>query len=300
MKLHYFKSDPTNFGDELNAWMWPKLLPEAFLDEDGETLFLGIGSILSNALPPARRYIIAGSGYGGYRPPPTMDEGQWETLFLRGPQTAAALGLPADLAITDGAILVHGLRDQIPAPATPGGIGVMPHYASLYRADWEAICARAGLIFVDPRHTPEEILSQISGLDLLLSEAMHGVILADILRTPWRALRPLLVDHRGKWEDWAASLGVDIDWADPRPGSVHEAITHYGKRRLLGRQSVRLLQSPPARWLSVPFERTAATRLSKIAGEGGGQLSDPERLETAAAKAQAALDAFITRETASA
>lgn len=27
MKLYYYRDDVFNFGDDLNAWLWPKLLP---------------------------------------------------------------------------------------------------------------------------------------------------------------------------------------------------------------------------------------------------------------------------------
>ena len=64
MKLTYFRGDTPNFGDEINAIMWPHLLPHGFLDEDDSELFLGAGSILWGHLPKAPRKFVAGSGYG--------------------------------------------------------------------------------------------------------------------------------------------------------------------------------------------------------------------------------------------
>jgi succinoglycan biosynthesis protein ExoV len=37
MKLFYFKDPAGNFGDDLNLWLWPKVLP-GILDEDGSCL----------------------------------------------------------------------------------------------------------------------------------------------------------------------------------------------------------------------------------------------------------------------
>ena len=34
MKLYYYKAPLGNFGDDLNPWLWPRLLPDIF-DDDG-------------------------------------------------------------------------------------------------------------------------------------------------------------------------------------------------------------------------------------------------------------------------
>jgi len=75
MKLTYFRGSVPNFGDELNTYMWPELLPRGFLDDEDHELFVGIGSIIGSHLPPDARKIVMGSGYGGYMGTPDLNDG---------------------------------------------------------------------------------------------------------------------------------------------------------------------------------------------------------------------------------
>jgi len=81
MKLFYCKVTTGNFGDDLNPWLWPKLLP-GIIDEDGSTLFVGIGSIINQFIPDAPLKIVFGSGVG-YGTPPVIDERKWKVYCLR-------------------------------------------------------------------------------------------------------------------------------------------------------------------------------------------------------------------------
>lgn len=82
MKLCYFRDRRYgNFGDELNSWMWPKLLPKMF-DNDEDVLFIGVGSALGRNRPDGLEYrreqrkIVAGAGYAsGYQARPNMQDG---------------------------------------------------------------------------------------------------------------------------------------------------------------------------------------------------------------------------------
>ena len=71
MKLVHWigKHNKRNFGDELNPWLWSRVLPGFFDDDDAE-LFLGIGSILFDSWPASSRKIVVGSGFAGYTAPP--------------------------------------------------------------------------------------------------------------------------------------------------------------------------------------------------------------------------------------
>ncbi len=287
MKLTYFQGSPPNFGDELNTYLWPKLLPADFLDADETRLFLGIGSILWDHLPKQPHKYIVGSGYGGYAPPPDVHDGSWTPIFVRGPRTAAALGLPAELAICDAAILLRAVE-----PAATGarrGIGFMPHFQSLARGQWAAACRLAGIDYVDPTAPVETTLAQISGLDLLITEAMHGAIVADALRTPWIAARPIHSEHHAKWLDWAEALGLELRWAPLRPSSLEEAYVSFSKGRAYyeGR-IVRAGRHQLARPLNGALAHLAAERLRQIA-KREPQLSADANIERATARASAAV-----------
>lgn len=87
MQMYHYRGASPNFGDELNVWMWPRLLPD-FFDGSANELFLCIGSILFDFHPQNSRKIVFGAGYGGYTAPPQIDD-SWDFYFVRGLLTSA-------------------------------------------------------------------------------------------------------------------------------------------------------------------------------------------------------------------
>ena len=61
----------------------------------------------------------------------------------------------------------------------------MPHQMSARRVNWEPICREVGLRYVDPRWPVARILEELCQTGVLITEAMHGAIVADALRIPW-------------------------------------------------------------------------------------------------------------------
>lgn len=223
MFLHYYNALP-NFGDRLNPWLWPKLLPGAFAG-DPRTLFLGIGTILQASVPDADRYIVLGAGTG-YGEPPALDE-RWRFYAVRGPLTARQLSLPDEIAVTDAAYLLR--RVPLPEPVDGPRIGFMPHWRSLRRVPWRTICEWSGLRFINPMSSVERVLAEVRGCDCIVAEAMHGAITADTLRIPWFPVR--LGSHflDFKWRDWLSSMEIACDalpltpmdpWTEHQPGDT--------------------------------------------------------------------------------
>jgi succinoglycan biosynthesis protein ExoV len=218
MVLRFFRPESkpgvppySNFGDELNPWLWPRLLPDAF-DDVADVSFFGIGSLLGTPKhddATMRHKIIFGAGAGqadAARREPA--DGRWTFYCVRGPLTARAYGLNPDLAVADPALLLTLLYK--PASARTHGVAFMPHIAQALA--WENLlrdaCRRANVRFIDPREPVDDILDKISSSGMLLAEAMHSAIAADALRVPWIPVYTTPRTHVFKWRDWCESMAL--------------------------------------------------------------------------------------------
>ncbi|MEM6254232.1 MAG: polysaccharide pyruvyl transferase family protein [Cyanobacteria bacterium P01_D01_bin.156] len=212
MKIFYYRrrDGQPNFGDQLNTWLWPQLLPN-FFDEDESTQFIGTGTLLNHRLPErttdAHKLVIFSSG-AGYEQRLKQIPPHWHIVCVRGPLSTQRLGISASKAITDGGILVR--RCFTPQSKKQQNYAFMPHvhHANFADGAWKHLCETAGIGYIDPRWPIEHVLDAISGTEVLLAEAMHGAIVADALRTAWI---PVITSPRilpFKWKDWCASIGV--------------------------------------------------------------------------------------------
>jgi len=276
-----------NFGDELGSEVFPRLLPGVFDDSEGE-LFLGIGSTLFDFFPPDAQKIVLGAGYGGYTKAPLLDT-SWRIYGVRGPLTCRALGLDPALGIGDPAILLaEGTRKPVQKRFSAS---FMPHWQSMERGSWSHAADLVGINLIDPRRPVAEVVEAISASDMVLSEAMHGAIVADALRVPWIALCPLDPVHRIKWHDWAESLAIRL-----RP--QHLAASNLAERlevQRIGRHTPwrRITRALPsaARIARASFIESAAESLRR-ASKSGPCLSDDNALARATARIHDALAAF--------
>lgn len=221
MKLQYFKGERPNFGDELNPWLWPQLLP-GFLDNDPRVLFIGIGSIIGSHYEADAKKVVFGAGYvQNYSPEaPNVHGGDWDIFFVRGPRTARRLGLPESIGIGDPAILLRALNVSFRRDAHYTGF--IPHWQSLTRGNWRTVCELAGIRLIDPCASVERIIAEILGCEVLIAEAMHGAIVADALRVPWVPVLPIDPAHREKWFDWADALNLELKQHRLSPSSLAE------------------------------------------------------------------------------
>ncbi|MBF2057631.1 MAG: polysaccharide pyruvyl transferase family protein [Cyanobacterium sp. T60_A2020_053] len=213
MKLYYWKNgNEINFGDDLNPWLWHKLIPN-ILDNDPTTAFIGIGTVLNSSLrsktPDAKIRVIFGSGagYGGKNGNLVLDDTH-KVYCVRGPLTARKLGLSLDYSICDSAILTRKVFDF--SLSKKYTFSFMPHHSFISKGvPWQEICQQAGIEFIDSTKSVEECLTKIAQTEILIAEAMHGAILADAFRVPWIPIITHGAINRSKWEDWCSSIDIE-------------------------------------------------------------------------------------------
>jgi succinoglycan biosynthesis protein ExoV len=132
---------------------------------------------------------------------------------------------------------------------------------------------------------------------VLITEAMHGAIVADALRVPWLAVKPIHAQHHWKWLDWADSLGIELRQHALRPSSVMEFyVGMIGRRQYdwgFGSGRVhRLATSRMARPINAAIVDRAARRLLDIA-KAEPQLSRDDAIRRRTEQSEAALADFV-------
>lgn len=225
MELVYYNDKKGNIGDELNVWLWPKIFGDDFFKNNNDTAFLGIGSIImqdAHYIKEAEKFenkIIFGSGVRSLSENLEFDK-SWNISFLRGPLSSLSLSLNKIDYITDAAYYLALTNEYSSLLNTPKKykIGVIPYYKSLEKINWEKLCEINGwkLINVASKDV-ENFLQEVSECELILAEAMHGAIIADILRIPWKRMKFFAHEFEKesvsefKWKDWLFSLDIRLD-----------------------------------------------------------------------------------------
>ncbi|OGB33429.1 MAG: hypothetical protein A3F78_22325 [Burkholderiales bacterium RIFCSPLOWO2_12_FULL_61_40] len=277
MKIYYYKHPLGNVGDDLNAWLWPRLLPDSFHGytyhgaeaakaDDAEPLFIGIGTLLNELVPGRCNKAVFGTGTGYGEPIRHLNA---KYYAVRGPLTAMKLGLDPKVAVTDGAALIATLaRPSLP---TKHKVSIIPHHGSSEETRrWETIAARMGLNFINPSRPPKEVIDAILASELVVTEAMHGAILADTLRVPWIPYLTTTGRHEFKWHDWCASLALSYDPFRLHPlyrkASLRTEFNQFIKQELNCQKLAHAIQrKKPVLSSNVVFESRLRTLQEKLA-----------------------------------
>lgn len=219
--VYYRRKRVPNFGDDLNAVLWQGLAPDLF-DDDPEVGFVGIGTIIGMPCGEVGRLHVFSSGIGYDRLEAWRDK-QVEYWCVRGPISGRMLGLPEDRVLTDGAILTP-LVEGFPKAATgSGGTVIIPHFQTLDHPGWPEVARLTGYELLDPRADPYSVVARIAAAGLVLTESLHGAILADVYGIPWIGFATSKNFGVTKWVDWTMSLGLSFDLAiipPPDPGAI--------------------------------------------------------------------------------
>ena len=226
--VRYIRWKGQNFGDDLNDTLFQDVFGVNEWTEnvnaisDGVNL-LGIGTLLNgnlNLSDPASLWII-GSGAGNNLGMPRFSSNT-NLFFVRGPLTCQYLNLPSDRAMGDAAYL---LADKFLAVASksvvqPRRVGIIPHHWSIESnyPRWQQILQHPSII--SPQLEWTAFVEQVNACEVILTECLHGAILADILHKPFIVFATTPAFHTFKWLDWASSRNLQLkinafDFDDP-------------------------------------------------------------------------------------
>ncbi len=207
MILTYYKGK--NFGDAINPMLFNHLLP-GFFDDDPSELFLGIGSILGfeKGDKHTKKLIVFSSGFA-YDDPPVIDE-RYDIRCVRGPMTASELKIDKSKAVTDGALLLRQLPEFQSEQPKKYKFSFIPHYHSEQMFDrWEKVLKPIDVHYISPAINPVDVIQQIRQSECIITEAMHGAIIANSFRVPWIPVRMFAHINTFKWQDWMLSLEME-------------------------------------------------------------------------------------------
>lgn len=121
--------------------------------------------------------------------------------------TARILKLDQKYAIGDGALLLSNVYDK--KCSKKYKCSFMPHHISEEFFNWREICDIIGLHYISPSGSILKCIDEIQESELIISEAMHGAIVADVLRVPWIPIKIYNHINEFKWQDWMMSLDLD-------------------------------------------------------------------------------------------
>ncbi|MFM8953980.1 MAG: polysaccharide pyruvyl transferase family protein [Planctomycetaceae bacterium] len=188
-----------NFGDDINPTFFGMVSGQCtrFASDRRRPHLLGAGSILERAVPAS---VVCGSGLlqpprGQIRPEPTL-------VAVRGERSLAAFAPRGDVFLGDPVILVDAwvARGEI-----RHRFGLVPHVRSVPR--WRQLNSRS-LHLIDPGLPPWQVVEEIAACETVLSQSLHGLIVADALGVPnvWVAPSSDMVGDRFKFDDYFSTL----------------------------------------------------------------------------------------------
>lgn len=224
---------------------------------------LVIGSLLTETDLAALNHPVDvwGCGWKGHPLSPAR-QAQLTVHAVRGPLTITGLGLPPDTPLGDPALLLPHLHPR--AIRQHGSTVVVPHFHRTRLLPVVQRCGQSGCTTVVSTQvwqwqglgrpgwvaewrtllknwlhwgmtirTPWSAVAAIAGADFVLSGSLHGAILAQAYGVPWAAYDDGYIDAPAKWQDWAAYLGIPIDFVPTLAAGQRwwQRVGRYGQNR---------------------------------------------------------------------
>ncbi len=215
-----------NFGDDINPSLFGKLLTQKvrLITHRDSPHFLGMGSILERASPNS---IVLGSGFLTRPQPGLIDAGN--VVAVRGALSAAGLRHTSSVLLGDPMVLLPEITPLRRDPKGP--IGLIPHISDVARARRMDL---TGIKIIDPADNPWEVVKQIAGCSRILSQSLHGLIVADALQVPniWLAPSPEMKGGAFKFEDYYSTINAPkrpLDFTAERVAGADQSMFTVGR-----------------------------------------------------------------------
>jgi len=298
MEKIYWKSQIQNFGDELNLNFYEKALGLEVSKYRPNESILGIGSILHFDTSNHSKIHVLGSGSASAEIN-LKNKDRYKFWFVRGPLTAQSLGIEKKLGISDPAIItpqVYGYQDH---SMRKNGTLFIPHYFSAMNADWTKVCLYAGMNYLSPTSNVEKICREIQSSKLVITESLHGAILADVFRVPWIPVaQPPVGRSPFKWMDWLSTVNItykpsDLPWLSTKRLSTSLKAMNFLKSNFAKRGV------GPHRWVDKNYHTHGlkeiehqANLLREIKSGAQQNLSDDKKLDSLQSQMMERLDSF--------
>jgi hypothetical protein len=216
-KLQRFNVGYSNLGDELNEDILMSLTDESRIVRFNERRanFYGIGSILEIAARSKQKQkLIWGSGL---RSPAGVNflGNNCHVLALRGKLTADILGYKDEATFGDPGLLAS-FFDKSTWKTSPEGITFAPHFSFFgIKGSLEAInqVKKMGMRILYPNVKPATAIEIIKGSELLVSSALHPLILADSFGIPTcRISKFAPSESEFKYQDYLSVASPNMPW----------------------------------------------------------------------------------------
>lgn len=294
MQLFYYSIEQ-NFWDSLNQYIFYKKLSD-LLDDSEDEYFVWIGSILWLPLMHNSRIKkhIFSSGFA-YGKIPKIDK-SFNILCVRWPLTAKKLWIDKSLSIADGAILTPKLFPKNEPKIYE--CSFMPHHKSIDFCDFSALCSLIWIHYIDPTQNPLISIEEINKSKLLITEAMHGAIVADAYRIPWIGVDIYGV-NKFKWKDWMLSLEMRVSLYKLPRLIENKHILNQKIYKKLKKYKVQFLLGPLSKIISFFYsffyfkkKKNFLEILQKLSQQSGF-LSEDQILEKKQAMLELCLESFI-------
>ena len=248
-----------NVGDDLNHGLWKMLMPSCLDCAPDQAILgigtMGLGTIKDQTIPKTVRQVhVLGSG-GYHTAAQARISQQVQFHFVRGPLTAQVWGCEGK-GIVDGAFLLRETAwYQERRETVPGRIGYIPHHFPDRCTDFDTVCAEAGLYHIRTAGTTvENCIAEITSCEAVICEALHGAILAELFRVPWKAVYSGSHVYQFKWRDWFSSIDRPFVMEHIPLACSNRLLLPLGKR-LVNRckYAVAATGFGNSRWLGRPF-----------------------------------------------